>query len=198
MFTPSLGLFDTLHHGRLATLPVNDVQRRMIFDFSTNGSTISFQEAWRPLHIKNISQFLDIPIWAVLLIMAITCIFHIFASTLIIKSRAGTNFNAKLVMEGFHSFIAPPLHFDWEYVYRRSSYKLTVLESWRRYDKSEVGHQDTTNSILRSAEMFLLHVLLFSLEHLICCIPLVGLKVSIYKVKLFSTLRALVTTQYEG
>ena len=138
MFTPSLGLFDTLYHGRLATLPVNDVKRRIIFDFSSNGSAISFQEAWRPVRIKHISEFLDIPIWAVLLIISIACIFHIFGSTLIIKSRSRTNFNAKLVMEGLHSFIAPPLHFDWEYLYRSSSYKLTVLESWRRYDLSEI------------------------------------------------------------
>ena len=71
------------------------------------------------------------------------------------------------------------------YLYRRSSYKLSVLESWRRYDLSEVCHQETDNVILRSREMFLLHVLLFSLEYLIFFIPLVGLKVSIYKVNFF-------------
>ena len=36
MFTPSLGLFDTLHHGMLATLPVSDGLRE--FDISDDGS----------------------------------------------------------------------------------------------------------------------------------------------------------------
>ena len=133
MFTPSLGLFDTLHHGRLAALYVDINERGRVFDLSTNGSAISFQEAWRPLKINNISEFSDIPIWAVLLILAMVCIFHIFAITLIIRSRGRKNLNVKLVLEGFHSFIAPPLHFDWEYFYRISSYELSVLDSWTRY-----------------------------------------------------------------
>ena len=134
MFMPSLGLFDALHHGRLAVIPIKKTEHGRIFDFSSNGSAISFEEAWRPLKIDNISEFLDIPILAVLIIFPVACIFHIFASTLIVKSITSAKFHAKLIIEGLHSFIAPPLHFDWEYLYRRSSYKLSVLESWKRYN----------------------------------------------------------------
>ena len=131
LFTPSLGLFDTLHHGRLATFHVNYGQR--IFDYSSDGLPIKFVDAWEPFILDDISDFLHMPVTAVIVIMIVMAVLHIFVSTFILKITLKKNFSAELFVHRFHSLISPPLHVDWESIYRENEHTVPVLTCWKRY-----------------------------------------------------------------
>ena len=130
MLTPSLGLFDTLHHGRLAALPVRGGERE--FDFSVDGSKITFQEAWEPFMIDHIFLFLEIPVYGVVVILTTMLLFHIFGSACTLKLMKNKAAIPKLILEAFHTLIAPPLHIDWEMFYRLSDGTLSIKHCWRR------------------------------------------------------------------
>ena len=132
LFTPSFGLFDTLHHGRLASTHVKNGQRA--FDYATDGSPITFSDAWEPFRLEDASHFLEMPITAVLAIMATMFVFHIFASTCVLKLSLRKRLTAKLLVRGLHTLIVPPLHYDWELFYRQDlQQNSSVLTCWKRY-----------------------------------------------------------------
>ena len=140
MFTPSLGLFETLHHGRLATLDTYYGER--MFDNSINGLPLTFYDSWKPFKIKDMAEFPGMPLRVVLTVMVSLCVFHILASAFILKVMLKEKFSGGLLMQGLHSFVAPPLQFDWELFYRDEHQNMSVLHSWRRYGGSakEVLH----------------------------------------------------------
>ena len=130
LFTPSLGLFNTLHHGRLAALPVREGGEE--FDVSEDGSKITFQQAWAPYQIDHISLFLEIPVHGVVTLLAMMLIFHLFGSTCILKLTRNNKEIPELILEGFHTLISPPLHIDWEMFYRMSCWMQPITHCWRR------------------------------------------------------------------
>ena len=175
LFTPSLGLFDTLHHGRLALLDA------YVDGNSADDLQITFSKSWEPFKIKDISEFPGIPMIVVLTVMLSLCIFHILASACILKVLFRKKLSGGLLLQSLHSFVAPPLQFDWELLYRDETQKLSVIQSWRRcvqfYSSSIL--ECCNQFAFRSKIAFLANVLLTAFEHLICCIPLVILKISI-------------------
>ena len=130
MFTPSLGLFETLHHGLLATLNARRGERT--FDISTNGLPVTFVDSWKPFMIKDITEFPGMPMSLVLTVMVSLCLFHILASACILKVALKKKLSGELLMQGLHSFVAPPLQFDWELFYRREHQNMSVLQCWKR------------------------------------------------------------------
>ena len=102
-------------------------------EYSTNASSISFSDAWEPFQLKDISEFTEVPVTLVSVAMVCIFILHILASTCILKIMLVKKLSARLIMEGFHAFIAPPLQFDWELFYETSQQKNNVLNCWRRY-----------------------------------------------------------------
>ena len=133
LFTPTLGLFDTLHHGRLAGLAATTVRNypnREPFGYTDDNSTITFYEAWQQFRIEEPSDFVDIPPLAVLAIILVMFTFHIIASSsilkLILKSKS------PFLPNGFYTLICPPLHYDWEFLYTQSDEKDAILKCWKR------------------------------------------------------------------
>ena len=131
LFTPTLGLFDTLHHWRLGALETQDGDR--IFGYSIDDSPITFQTAWSEYKLGHKSEFIEIPTIAVISLMIGMFLFHIAIVTLALKllilkkSRI-----SNVLLEAFHSFLTPPLHYDWELIYRDNSQKESVLKCWKR------------------------------------------------------------------
>ena len=128
LFTPLLGLFDTLHHARLATLDFYGGQRT----YETSPVTNSI--AWEPLKIKDISDFPEMHLITMFStgIMVCICLLHTIASTSIQKVTIRDKFSARLLMQGLHSFIVSPLQFDWELLYRTNKHNMSILNCWRR------------------------------------------------------------------
>ena len=135
LFTPSLGIFDTLYHGILGSLSVTDGNRT--FDYSDNGSTITFEQAWNKFKLKDSSEFLSIPICMVLSILLIIFIFHAMASALLHKvasvnngDKCGLSFSH--MTQGLHSFLTPPLHLDWMEFFGKPKGNLPIRSCWKR------------------------------------------------------------------
>ena len=130
LFTPSLGLFDCLHHGRLGSIPVVDGQR--IFDFSLDGVHLNFADAWEPYKLKDISYFPDMPVSAVSAVLVSMVLFHTFVTILILKLTLGKPFSTELLLQSIHSYLTQPLHLDWELLYRQDTKNNDVVESWKK------------------------------------------------------------------
>ena len=130
LFTPSLGLFDYLHHCRLAAIDVKEGEQ--IFDISVDGVGVNFSDAWQPFMINDISQFSDIPVIAVLAILMATVLFNIVFITMFMKLSLRRPITTEMFIQVIHTFITPPLHLDWEMLYRQDTEKNTVLGSWKR------------------------------------------------------------------
>ena len=133
MFTPSLGLFDCLNHGRLAALFTKDGSR--VFDVKPDGFALTFSDAWKPLKIKDISYFLDVPVTVVAAVFITMLFFHIFVSSLTLRMIFKQQIKAELVCQGFHTLICPPLHYDWEKLYRMGEENTSVIYCWKRYNQ---------------------------------------------------------------
>ena len=132
LFTPSLGLFDTFHHGRLAAINVRDGDRA--FDTFGNGNPITFQEAWEPFRLDDAANFLFVSLTVTIWILFSTIVLHILAISCTSKIMIGTRSMSMAISQGFHSILNPPLHIDWEMFYRQDSTK-DVLKCWRRWKK---------------------------------------------------------------
>ena len=130
LFTPSLGLFDCMHHGRLGSLPVKDGHR--IFDVALDGLHLNFSAAWEPFEIEDISSFPDMPVTAVSAVLVSMVLFHTFVSILILKLLLRKPFSSELLNQAIHSFLTPPLHLDWELLYKQATKNKTVVESWKK------------------------------------------------------------------
>ena len=130
LLTPSLGLFNTLHHGRLAGLPIRRGLR--VFDRTSDFSEITFQQAWEPYKIDDIPHFVELPVVGVVIILMSLFLLHIFGSTCVFRLLKSKTALLELIYEGFHTIIAPPLHLDWEMLYRISDGKTSVNQYWRR------------------------------------------------------------------
>ena len=121
---------NTLHHGRLAALTASDGLGEL--ENTHDGLKTSFQHAWEPYKIDHISLFLEIPVIGVVTILTIMFLFHILGSTCILKLTNNKKTTPELMLEGFHTLIASPLHIDWEMFYRMSDGKQSIKHYWRR------------------------------------------------------------------
>ena len=188
--TPFLGLLDTFHHGRLATYSVRHGEK--VFDNYENGSEITFHEAWSTFKIDNPAAFLSFPRDVALAMMPIILLSHIFLSALILKlSMNGQASISQLVLQGLHTFISPPLHFDWEFYYRLKCGNTSVRDSWKRFceSRSDMNQFFILMPIFcRSQKVLLAHILLATLENMLLLLPLIFLKKDIENVSVRTTL----------
>ena len=131
LFTPFLGLFDTLHHGRLAAMSVwtNSMEA---FDYDDDGRIITFEDAWNQFRIDDSFDFVEIPALAILAMMLTMFVFHMFASTCILKLSLRARSIFSIAPHGFYTIISPPLHYDWEFFYRQSNEEKAIVKCWKR------------------------------------------------------------------
>ena len=134
LFTPSLGLFNTLHHGKLAAMSVrtNNMEG---FDNVADGKIITFEDAWNQFRIDDSSYFVEISPLAILVMLLTTFSFHIFASACILKLSLRAESIPSLIFCGFYTMISPPLHYDWEFFYRPNNEETGIIMCWKRHDK---------------------------------------------------------------
>ena len=136
-----MGLFNTLHHGRLAALHVMPqvlrktpyIRNEDAFDYSDDGRLITFQEAWENFRINDQSDFVELPATAVIAILTTMLIFHVLASTCILKQTLKEKNGIYLVSRGFQTLISPPLHFDWHFYFMDKNEVVSVQKCWKRY-----------------------------------------------------------------
>ena len=132
LITPSLGLFDTLHHGRLGSLSAATISKTGLFDRSEHGLHITFHDAWKPFRLYTISDFLHIPSIVVPFILFSIGFIHICANSLLMKLTTKNTSLSSSLFHGLHSIITPPLHTDWELYYRNVDGKESIIKCWHR------------------------------------------------------------------
>ena len=111
------------------------------FDYSENGTAISFEQAWSHFKMKDSSEFLSIPIFMVLSMLLFIFTFHVIAIALLHKltkasfekGEAKHSLIFNHIIEGLHSFLTPSLHLDWEELFTISNRKHPIRVCWRRY-----------------------------------------------------------------
>ena len=102
-----------------------------VFDYD-DGSIITFYEKLNQFRIDESSDFVQIPALAVLALMFTMFIFHIFASTYILRFTVRVESILSLVSRGFYTIISSTLHYDWEFFYKQSNEK-AIVKRWKRH-----------------------------------------------------------------
>lgn len=139
LFTPTLGIFDTMHHAKMGSMSV--IKGNRTFDYSENGSPISFEKAWGQFKLNDSTKFFSMPIFLVVCVLLCIFLFHTIASALLHKLARAMSENSglkpglsfKYAMEGLQTFLTPPLHLDWEEFFISSNCKLPIRSCWKRY-----------------------------------------------------------------
>ena len=175
LFTPYLGLFDTLHHynhGSKQAWPQK--ADWAVFDISPNGTVIWFNELWNAEYkYDSIDQFYEFSPSLLVIPLIIVMVFHpilshFLQSQIYYKGIKPSNLNSiKGVHQTMHNIISTPLHKDWEHIYRLDKLngrKTSVLQCWSR------------------SKLFLLTLqILVLFEHMIMLVPLLALRSAIQK-----------------
>ena len=162
-FSPNLGLLNLLFHDQLASLDAY----WYIFDVDAIGRTMYFGDIWRENymvtdHLYNFPEYLLAAIFLIIVVM------HLIISQLIKRKYfKGIPQHKKpiilTILDDIRSILTPPLHFDWELIYRNGrSTGISINECWSR-----------------SKKILAMYNLLIFLEHIILLIPLMTLKYAI-------------------
>ena len=94
---------------------------------------VEFEDAWEQHRIDNSSEFVDMPAIAVLATMLTMFFFHIFATSSILKLKLKYKGLSSLFLNSLYNLISPPLHYDWEFFYRKSNEEDAILKCWKRH-----------------------------------------------------------------
>ena len=113
-------------------MSVRKVPNREPFDDTDENGISTFEEAWDQFRLNDSSSFVDIPPFAVLALMLVMFIIHITSSSCILKLKLNSTSFSTLVSLGFYTLISPPLHYDWQFFYRQSDEKDSILLCWKR------------------------------------------------------------------
>lgn len=137
LFTPTLGLFSTLHHGRLGALPprysfvgARHTDWFKSFEYDKGGKNISFIHAWSTFQLDGADTFLDMPHEAIVGIMLTGVLFHVITSSCTLKVMLKDVTMPHCLIQGFYSIVNPPLHFDWELYH--NFHGNSIKRGWRR------------------------------------------------------------------
>lgn len=111
------------------------------FDYSENGTAISFEEAWSQFKLDDTSKFYSMPTSMIMAMLLFIFLFHTIASALLHKLTRARREDGRIkpglsficIIQGMHSFLMPPLHLDWEELFILSKGKSSIRSCWKRY-----------------------------------------------------------------
>ena len=141
-FTPSLGLFNSLHHPAFATKGAT-TEYAAVFNISVNGTPIWFNELWNNHFREGPHEFYVIPSDILIFVLLLLVLAHLIASWHIQRKLY---WRVKLgIPEHFfnalYTIICPPLSLDWEGIYRNSGGTLSIPECQKRSAKTIIALQ---------------------------------------------------------
>ena len=142
LVTPSLGLFDTLHHynhgSKVAYVDKLDGHDNAVFDIGANDTVIWFHELWNAEYkFDSRQQFCDaLPMSISLLVLVVVLhplIGRLLQRKIYYKGTEPANATwITTILDGLHTIISPALHMDWEFIYRLNGGTVSVTECWKR------------------------------------------------------------------
>ena len=138
-------------------MPAKNLSR--IFDMDANGTVVLFHELWNDNYrLKSPLDFYHFPTSLLLGTLPAMVVMHTSLSHLFKKLIYYRNLPPFQHARNFHedvcTFLSPPVHLDWELLYRGSN--LTVGECWNR-----------------STRLLAAYSILILIEHLVLMVPLI-------------------------
>ena len=169
-FTPSLGIFNTFYHYKLGLLLPNTYGKlHPVFEINSNGQDIYDWDLWRENYkISRAEDIFNIPYYLLICTLLLVVVVHLAISQLFkklyFKGIKGTKINfPKNIIDDLSTLLSPPLHLDWELIYRQGGGTgISIRECW-----------------IRSKRLLLAYNILLFFEHVIMLVPMVVLKIAL-------------------
>lgn len=181
LFTPALGLFNTLHHTQFTSSDVTKTvinyyvinnkiyHPYVVYDIYSNETVMNFGDKWEHYKLMGSKNFYSFDSRLVVAFVPVMLIVHLCLSVLLqdklyykgSKERMSVSLGKK-TLEGLSTWVCPPLHLDWEMLLRLFKGHVSIAECWRRAKRLQICF----------------HFILF-FEHLLMLVPLIALKIAI-------------------
>ena len=140
-FTPPCGLFSTLWHRKHGQMVASteDFLYGAIFDIDSDGSKTMFHYLWNNeykldksdqlYYISPIFIGCTLPIMVIVHVVLIRILKKVvFYRGINLSNDGWTN----KILSDLNTFLCPPVHLDWEMIYRLSEGSIPIKECWRR------------------------------------------------------------------
>ena len=138
LFTPDLGLFDTMHHYTKGRMPMFSTLVRTIDVIYEPDNNITFIQHWESNYrLGKFNDFLSIPSNFSIYISVGTFIMHLIAAFMFLQplfKRSGDGI-VRRFMRGILTLVSAPLFCDWEAFYEESDNITPVAECWKMSKK---------------------------------------------------------------
>ena len=161
IFTPFIGLFDTMHYYTKGKMRMPPENQWFLYKPESN---LSYYDLWEENYrIKKCSDFFCIPSNVGIGIILGFLILHLIVSFFLLLpfNKTGRR-KLKQIIQGIWTLISVPLFCDWEYLYRQSNFTKSVTRCWKE-----------------SMKVFLMFQCIFVMEHLVALTPLIWLKIAV-------------------
>ena len=158
LFTPLLGLFDTMSHLKLSKYNFY-VSPLRVFDVGIDGRLQMLDATWNNTNID--IQELTVPGTTAIIALPIIVAIHLACGCFLLKPLQ--RHKGRLFLQSIFSLVCTPIFADWE-EFQRCFPGTDILECWK---KSWFVHRA--------------FLVLTTIEHLVCLIPLAILKVAVDK-----------------
>ena len=168
LFTPILGLFDTMNHYTKGNIESSPAEQHIGFGVDIMYDiTTTYPQHWNKNYwIPRYNQFFSMSTYAPFAILTTILVMHLLACFMFtwpLYKKSGDGI-VRRFMRGIHTLCNVPLFCDWEEFYRNSDFKTPIPVCW-----------------LESKKLFAKFQLLFFIEHALMMIPIVWLKLAVDK-----------------
>ena len=110
LFTPFLGLFDTMSNFRLAKIEFSADEQ--VFGEAENGTALSLREDWNQYYIKDLEKFLMVPTFTPIIYILVVVAAHLGIACLLLRETEKSK--VRLFQLGIFTLVCPPIFADWE------------------------------------------------------------------------------------
>ena len=133
LFTPVLGLFDTMNHYTRGKMEMEDTFVRIVYDPLPQQT---YGQLWNDNYIiKEYNHFFSMPTYVPFVIVIAILAVHLvarFIFTWPLYKKSGDGI-VRRFMRGIHTLCNVPLFCDWEEFYRSSDFKKPISVCWHAY-----------------------------------------------------------------
>ena len=165
-FTPSLGLMNTLYHGEFGLNATEEGESSKSFYEQWNNGSYTFDKPY---------DFFFIPFTSVAYTLSLMLVLHIVLDGVLkemiyykerVTSKKWIDYiHPRRVVEGLHTFNFPPIHLDWENIYRKSA-----------REDIDISLEE---SFSRSMNLMTAYTVLYFIQSIVMLLPIFLLKIHI-------------------
>ena len=162
IFTPFLGLFDTMHHYLKGNLLMDNIS--IMYEPLLN---VTYTQLWsNKYYLNEFVEFFSMPFSCCMLILIGVFGIHLLTSYILLLplNKKSTDGHLRQIMQGTLTLINIPLFCDWEKILRDSDFSIPVAESW---NKSKI--------------LYAKFQLLFLVQHMLSLAPMIWFKIDVDK-----------------